>query len=190
MEWINHIDIGILHGLHVTYGNAWLDQWVPMLRNPFFWAPVYVFLLAYCWKVFGVKGLLWCGFFFITFVFCDYISASLVKPLFHRVRPCHEVFDGFVIRTLIPCGNGYSFPSTHATNHFGFAVFMILTLRHLFARVWIPALLWAILVCYSQMYVAAHYFSDILGGMVLGTAIGSLTGLYYNRRFGLLQKKA
>lgn len=182
------IDVSMLRFLHVTCGSVWLDQWVPMLRNPFFWAPVYVFLLAYFARVFGSRGLMWCLFFLATFVFCDYVSATLIKPLVHRIRPCHEVFNDFVVRELIPCGSGYSFPSTHATNHFGFAAFMILTLRHWYAKVWIPALLWAVLVSYAQLYVAAHYLTDVLGGMILGALTGSLTGLYFNHRFGLLQR--
>lgn len=188
MQTIQDIDINILRFIHLTCGNAFLDQWLPMLRNPYFWAPLYVFLLAFFWKVFGVKGLFWCSLFFITFIFCDSISAALIKPLVHRIRPCHEMFYGFVLRELIPCGNGFSFPSTHACNHFGLALFMIVTLRHRYAWVWIPALLWAIVVSYSQLYVAAHYFSDVVAGGLLGSVIGSLTGIYFNRRFGLLKR--
>ena len=189
VEVIQHIDESILHGIHVSGGNAWLDQVIPFFRNPYFWSPIYLFLLVFMWKNYGKQGMVWCLFFLMTFVFCDFISASIIKPMFHRLRPCNNEMLSFSVRQLIACGSGFSFPSSHATNHFGFACFMITTLQHRFRIVRPLVLLWALLVCYAQLYVCVHYPSDILGGALLGIVIGWLFGRYFTKRFGNLGNK-
>jgi len=115
------------------------------------------------------EGLLWCLFFFITFIYCDFISASIIKPFIHRLRPCNEPY--------------LSFPSSHATNHFGLSAFIILTLKH--KNKWIVplAIFWAVLVCYAQLYVAVHYPFDILCGAILGVALAKMNSSYYLKRF-------
>ncbi len=183
LGFIQHIDESVLYFIHVTCGNLFFDTIMPLIRNPYFWSPLYLFLLVFMWKNLGKKGLWWCAFFFVTFVFSDFISASLLKPFFHRLRPCNANLF-FTIRELIPCGSGFSFPSSHATNHFGMAMFMIITLQHVYKFVTPFSLFWAILICYGQLYVCAHYPSDILGGALLGSLIGLFFGKYFNRRFG------
>ena len=185
-ELIKPIDERVLHFIHVTCGKDWLDQIIPFFRNPYFWAPVYLFLLVFMWKQFGKKGLLWCLFFFVTFVFCDFISASILKPMIHRVRPCNDGSLYFAIRELVTCGSGYSFPSSHATNHFGFALFITGTLGHRYKMVVPLTLFWAVLVCYAQLYVVVHYPSDILAGALLGSLIGWAFSAYFTKRFGKL----
>jgi len=184
LEWIRHIDQNLLHFIHVTGENMFLDQVLPFFRNPYFWSPVYLFLLVFMWKHHGKKGLWWCVFFIATFVFCDFVSASLIKPLIQRLRPCNDASLYFTIRSLVKCGSGYSFPSAHAANHVGFAMFMIMTLRQRYKSVFPLALVWAFLVCYAQLYVCVHYPSDILGGAVLGSLFGAFFTMLFHRRFG------
>jgi membrane-associated phospholipid phosphatase len=183
-EYIQHIDEFILQFIHVKAANARLDWMIPFLRNPYFWAPVYLFLLAFMWKNYRANGLWWCAFFFVTFVFCDFISASLIKPLVHRIRPCNSVNYLFTIRELVKCGSGYSFPSSHATNHAGLSLFIIITLQQKHKIAAFLAILWVLLVCYAQLYVCVHYPSDILSGLLLGSLIGLFFGKYFNVRFG------
>jgi undecaprenyl-diphosphatase len=89
----------------------------------------------------------------------------------------------FSIREIVRCGSGFSFPSSHATNHFGLSAFIIFTLHH--KNKWIIplAIFWAILVCYAQLYVAVHYPIDILCGAILGITIAKLNSVYYLKRF-------
>ncbi|MBL7765951.1 MAG: phosphatase PAP2 family protein [Chitinophagaceae bacterium] len=181
---IQHIDEVILRAIHVNGQNQVFDVLMPWLRNPYFWAPFYLFLLVWMWQQFGRRGLWWCLFFFVTFTFCDFVSASLIKPWVHRLRPCQDENLSFILRELVTCGSGYSFPSSHAANHTGLAVFMILTLGHQFRWVKPVAILWALGVCYAQMYVGVHYPSDILGGAFIGAIIAFLISRYMAFRFG------
>jgi undecaprenyl-diphosphatase len=185
IEAIQHIDELALKFIHIDMANTIFDTVIPFFRNPYFWAPIYLFLLVWLTRQYGIKGVWWCVFFFVTFVFCDYISASIFKPIFHRVRPCNEIDLPFAIRHIVNCGSGFSFPSSHASNHVGFAVFIIFTIGKYHRWVIASAILWAILVCYSQLYVAVHYPSDIIGGAMLGIIIGRFIAAYFMRRFGL-----
>jgi len=52
-----------------------------------------------------------------------------------------------------------------------------------FARRWLTIVMfcWAVLVCYSRIYLGVHYPGDILGGVIIGSAVG--IGMFYLERF-------
>jgi len=180
-----HMDEVVLRFVHIDCANHLCDTLSQLFRNPYFWSPLYLFLLVFMIRNFGRKGLWWCVFFLLTFLFCDYVSASLVKPFVQRIRPCNDSGLPFSMRDLVVCGSGFSFPSTHASNHFGFAAFLIFTLRKYTRWVTPLSLTWAVVVSLSQLYVGVHYPSDVLGGALLGLCIGSWNAFYFNRRVGL-----
>jgi membrane-associated phospholipid phosphatase len=111
----------------------------------------------------------------------DSIASRIIKPLVARIRPCNDFHLADIIIHRVPCGSGYSFPSSHATNHFGIAVFFIVV----FYKSWKPilpiGLVWAFLISMSQVYVGVHYPLDTLAGAILGTGIALFTGTLYKR---------
>ena len=118
----------------------------------------------------------------------DQASSDFFKPYFHRIRPCNNpALDG-IVRVLVPHSNGFSFPSSHAANHFALALFSAITLGHLHKWVWPVALLWATVVAYAQVYVGVHYPVDVICGGLLGVLIGIGTGKIFNRYFALKQQ--
>jgi undecaprenyl-diphosphatase len=82
------------------------------------------------------------------------------------------------------CSGGFSFTSSHATNHFGFAMFVFLTTKDVFGKWGRWLFVWAATISYGQVYVGVHYPVDILFGALLGICIGTLTAGYYNRKIG------
>jgi len=86
----------------------------------------------------------------------------------------------------VPRSSGYSFPSTHAANHFSLGIFSAVTLGQRHRWVWAAAIGWAVLVSYGQVYVGVHFPMDIFCGGLLGTGIGLFTGKAYNRKYQLM----
>lgn len=176
--------------MNTVWHNSVLDAIVPYLRNPFTWAPLYLFLLMFITINFGRKGLMWCVFFLLTFACSDQLSAHLMKPYFHRIRPCNNPYLMQLVHRLVDCGSGFSFPSSHAANHFALAVFGSLTLSKRIKHIWPVAITWAVLVAYSQVYVGVHFPLDVTAGGIVGMVVGSITGMLFNRFYDLSKPSA
>ena len=96
---------------------------------------------------------------------------------------------GYVRMLLNHCSGGLSFPSSHATNHFGAAVFIYCTLKKYLGNWSYLFFLWAASICYAQVYVGVHYPTDVLGGAIIGSIIGYIVALIYNKKIGLPELK-
>jgi undecaprenyl-diphosphatase len=92
------------------------------------------------------------------------ISAAVAE-----VRPCRAL-PGVLV--LAHCGTDFSFPSDHATMAGAVAVGVSVVTRRLLA--WI-AVVAALLMACSRVYVAAHYPHDVLAGLLIGST-ASLVG--------------
>lgn len=99
---------------------------------------------------------------------CFLINNILLKNLAARPRPYTQLPD---LSLLVPYPKDYSFPSGHACSSFAVAG----SLWHS-GRTWnllrIPALVLAILISLSRLYVGVHYPSDVIVGAMIGL-IGS-----------------
>src|SRR3954465_12196059 len=77
---------------NTRWHTSFLDCVVPFFRNQWFWVPLYLFLALFIPSRFGRKGLIWCMAFIVAFILSDQISAHLLKPIFHRLRPCNNPY--------------------------------------------------------------------------------------------------
>lgn len=175
------VDYFLWYYLNAIWHNSFLDAVIPYFRNQWTWAPLYLFLLIFMPLNFKRKGVMWLVFFLMTFAFADYLSGGLLKPYFQRIRPCNNPYLINVVHTIVPCGSGFSFPSSHAANHFGLAVFMGATLKNVSKWIWPVVILWAILIAYAQVYVGVHFPGDVIGGAILGGICGIATSKVFNR---------
>jgi undecaprenyl-diphosphatase len=142
------------------------------LRNPLTWVPLYAFLLYYVIRKAGAKAWQFIVLSVVTFAITDSVSASVLKPLFARPRPCHDAELQPFLRNILDCGGLYSFPSSHASNHFGLAMFWFWALWIMTGKKWGWLFIWATVICYAQVYVGKHYPFDIAGGALLGCIVG------------------
>lgn len=175
-------DYRVFENVHAHWHNAFFDFIFPYVRNPFFWSPLYLFLIVVMYENFGKKGMLWALFYLITFGLGDFFSAKLLKPLVHRLRPCIDPMWNGMHRHIVPDSHGFSFPSSHATNHFAMAMFIYITCSKFHSGIKYLVFFWAAAVAYAQVYVGVHYPIDVLAGATLGCWIGYLTGNYFNMR--------
>jgi undecaprenyl-diphosphatase len=82
--------------------------------------------------------------------------------------------DGRIYR-----GGDFGFVSSHASNSFAVAAFVSM----FFSRRWLTILMftWAVLVCYSRIYLGVHYPLDVICGGILGFSVGA--GIYLLEKF-------
>ena len=171
--------------LNSQWTNPVFDIILPYFRNSVFWAPLYIFILAFIALNFGKKGFWWSVAFLCTVALTDLIGARIFKEAFHRFRPCQDPDFMFHVRLLLKeCSGSFSFVSNHAANHFGIATFALLTFRGIFKKWMYLAFAWAFLIGYAQVYVGVHYPLDVLGGAVLGISIGILTAWVFHKKWG------
>ncbi len=116
----------------------------------------------------------------------DQLSASVIKPLVGRSRPCEVLGsvhfwygpEGWITtpaEVIRSYKSSFSFPSSHATNITGAMLFLGLAFRK---TLW-PLLFVALLVSYSRVYIGVHWTSDIIAGMALGALLGWLAWIAF-----------
>ncbi|MBP3942735.1 phosphatase PAP2 family protein [Sphingobacteriaceae bacterium WQ 2009] len=176
LEHIINLDKDIFLAINQGLSNPVFDWLLPVLRNPYTWSPLYLFLIIFFIKTYGKTGIIIVAMTLGTFAIADFSSSTLIKKSVKRVRPCNDIEFKENVNIRVRCGSGFSFTSSHATNHFALALFWIV----LFRRKWKHALwlgiTWAALVSFSQIYVGVHYPFDIVGGALLGSLIGFSMG--------------
>ncbi len=183
-EWIKDLDQQLFLLINRQWNLSWLDSLLPIWREANTWLPLYLFLILFVVINFPSKAFSWILTAIITFAISDQLSSSLLKPFFARLRPCNDPELVGMVRLLLPnCGSGYSFTSSHATNHFAFAVFIFITMGQVLGKWKWAFLFWAGSVAYAQVYVGVHYPIDVLVGGLLGTLIGCISANLYQQRF-------
>ena len=158
------------------------------LRNDYF-TPLWAFITSL-----GNNGLIWIVVTIVLLCITKYrkvgylsiislvgslvVNNLILKNLFARIRP-YEVIEG--LQHLIEAQPDYSFPSGHAGAAFAAAVifYIYLPKRH-----GISAIVLAVLISFSRLYVGVHYPSDVLAGAAIGTVIAMCVWAVEKWKFG------
>ena len=179
LKWLDHIDKVLFVLVQHDSDHSFLDKIMPVLRNPYTWIPLYIFMLYYALRKGKSQAWAFIILSVLTVAITDSITAQLLKPLFGRLRPCYDPEMSSVLRGLVDCGGLYSMPSNHAANHFGLAAFWYFSIRKMSGKKWSWLWVWAASICYAQVYVGKHYPFDVLAG----SFVGFITGLGISRLF-------
>ena len=180
IDYLNTLDTSLflsINGLH----NAFFDGLMAYISGKFSWVPLYLFLLWLIIKQYKWKSLLVLAFIGLLILAADQLSVHAFKNTFQRLRPCHNDALKDMIHLVQGCGGKFGFVSSHAANSFALLVFISLLLKRFYT--WLPPVLivWGILIAYSRVYLGVHYPGDVLGGALLGAAIGWLLFFVYQQ---------
>ena len=111
------------------------------------------------------SGLIMAAALCVEVVLCN----GILKNVFARVRPCDVNAS---IQLLIARPTDFSFPSGHTASSFAAVSSLYFTGEK---KLWKPALSLAAFIAFSRMYLYVHYPTDILGGIVVGIAVGYIS---------------
>ena len=114
--------------------------------------------------------------FFITATLCNLVPFLLqqwLKSYFDCPRPLNYFHQAHWIHFSADWPELFhrSFPSGHSEGAFSFFCFLSLLLTDKNKKLGILFFILAIGVCYSRMYLAAHFFEDVYAGSLLGGAV-------------------
>ena len=170
-------DLPILEWIQENVANGFLDFLMPIIT------------------IFGDAGIFWIACAAVMLIFPKTRKTGLamgvalvmgllvcnicLKPLVARMRPLEYELQNFGRTTadllhsgqlLVGKPSDFSFPSGHTIASFEAAGVLMLNNK----KLGIPALVLAILIAFSRMYLFVHYPTDVLASVVLGTLFAIL----------------
>lgn len=162
--------IALIRGNLPFEGDAeWMEEIVEH-RSPFWEVPSLLmdFLgggwFAYTLPVvivvlFCLRKRFWTALFFGASCALSGLVVQLLKNIFGRPRP----------EEILVMSDFGSFPSGHAAN----AATLAMCFGIIFARawVWVVGVFYVVLMMLSRTYLGAHWFSDTVGGLLVGVAV-------------------
>lgn len=153
----------------------WIQEYVrnPILNPVFvvithlgdagiFW--IAMSLLLCCFKKTRKAGI----FGLVALIFSVLVNNVFLKNVIGRIRP-YEIITG--LECIIKHASDASFPSGHTGASIAAATVYVKELPKKFS---IPALVLAILISLSRLYVGIHYPTDVIAGAIIGAALGIL----------------
>ena len=186
LEQFLEYDKWLLLQINGSNSSFW-DQFMWIYTGRFIWLPLVLSLCyVYCRKCL-LEAILILLVSAIVATLTDQISTSFFKPFFARCSPTQDPeLLGLVDVVNNYRGGKYGFVSSHAANAVGMVTFTSLVFRRKIYTM--SMVIWALLNCYTRIYLGVHYPGDILGGTILGLTVGIVgyklyvfvrTGMYY-----------
>ncbi|MBI9037032.1 MAG: phosphatase PAP2 family protein [Bacteroidales bacterium] len=169
--WDNDVFL-FLNGLH----NSFFDFLMYWISNKYIWIPLYAFFLFLIIKKYKWKSLMVFGFIILLILLSDQISV-FIKESVQRFRPTHQENISALVHTVKNYkGGDFGFLSSHASNSFALAIFLIVLFGKQIKYFTPLIIFWAALVAYSRIYLGVHYPGDVIAGALLGSILGLILG--------------
>ena len=152
---------------------------------------------------FGNGGIFWIALAVLLIILPKYRKAGLsmglallmgllvcnltLKPLVGRIRPYDYQLEHFgkTISLLIATPHDFSFPSGHTIASFEGATALLLYGR----KLGIPAMVLAVLIAFSRLYLYVHYVTDVLASVVLGVGFALLAAWLVKLAYRYFEKR-
>ena len=129
----------------------------------------------------------------LALIFGVVVCNMILKPLVGRIRPYNYNLDvlklqwqDFLVhgKLLVETPHDFSFPSGHTIASFEASVALYKNDK----RLGIPALILAVLITFSRMYLYVHYPTDVIASVILGTIFALIANLIVHSIFAKLSR--
>ena len=129
----------------------------------------------------------------LALIFGVVVCNMILKPLVGRIRPYNYNLDvlklqwqDFLVhgKLLVETPHDFSFPSGHTIASFEASVALYKNDK----RLGIPALILAVLIAFSRMYLYVHYPTDVIASVILGTIFALIANLIVHSIFAKLSR--
>lgn len=172
MNFITNIDFSILDFIQNNLKNMGLDWVMPKIsalgNAGLIWIVISIIMLS-------IKKYRKCGVTLVIGLLLGLLIGNIIlKPLVARLRPC---WINTEIALLISTPKDFSFPSGHTLSSFIAAIILLKEDK----RFGYVAMVLAILIAFSRMYLYVHFPSDILAGIILAVIISFIASKISNR---------
>jgi undecaprenyl-diphosphatase len=165
-------DIELLIFLNNLGTTQWDGFWL-FITNKYSAIPLYVLLLFFSYKYYGLKKTALIIVFIALLITVSDQTSNLFKYGFKRLRPCHDENIAHLVRLVkASCGGRYSYFSAHAANSMAIALFFGMLFKNQLKYLLPVLIFWALMVGYSRIYIGVHFPFDVLTGMFIGGFYG------------------
>ena len=122
----------------------------------------------------------------LALIFGLLLCNIFLKPTVARIRPYDfQEQMGVIINLLIDKEHSFSFPSGHTIASFEAATAILL--RH--KKLGTAAMILAILIAFSRMYLYVHYPTDVIVSVFLGIGLAFLASWIVNKVAAVIEAK-
>ena len=169
-------DLPILDWIQNTMQCAFLDKVMPLITvlgdgGAFWIACAVLMILLKKYRKAGISAGL-------ALIFGLLLCNMYLKPTVARIRPYdYQEQLGIMINLLIEKEHSLSFPSGHTIASFEAATAILL--RH--KKLGTAAMVLAVLIAFSRMYLYVHYPTDVIASVFLGIGLAFLASWIVNR---------
>lgn len=186
LSWLaENFDLPILLWIESNLQSAFGDLIMPIITlfgdAGIFWIACAVILLFI--PKYRKTGLAMGTALLIGLVVCN----LTLKPLVARPRPYEYLAEHFgqTVVLLVETPHDFSFPSGHTIASFEAATVLLIHDK----RLGIPAMVLAVAIAFSRLYLFVHYPTDVIFSVFLGIGIAFLGNFLVNKGFALWESK-
>ena len=158
-------DLPILDWIQANLQSGFMDKFMPFITI-FGDAGIFWMVWAGVLLIFRKTRKIGIGMF-IAMILGLLVCNITLKPLVARIRPYDLQLEefGITINLLSGAMHDFSFPSGHTIASFEAAVVLLKNSK----KMGIPAMVLAVLISFSRLYLYVHYPTDVIASIILGT---------------------